>query len=105
MDNYFDSVEHILRLPSMDDNPLYYIWLKDTQDEDPKLKDLCETGNSRFHKKRITDEDLICCAENGKSRNTEWKNCQSDTAVHNAVKSFHIFLNHPGKIKTLTRDT
>ena len=51
MDSYYSSTEHMLNLPSMDDNPLSYIWLKDTQNEDPKLADLCEVNNSRFHKK------------------------------------------------------
>ena len=104
MDDYYNSTEHMLNLPSMDDNPLSYIWLKDTQNEDPKLKDLCEIDNSRFHTKIFADEELICYTENGKSRNTDWKICQSDTAVHNAVKFFHILLNHPGKTKNLTRD-
>ena len=63
LDDYYDSVEHMLNLPPMDDNPLSYMWLKNTQNEDPKLKDLCETVNSRFHKKRFTDEELICCAD------------------------------------------
>ena len=51
MGDYYNSTEQMLNLPSMDDNPLSYIWLKDTQDEDPNLKDLCEMENSRFYKK------------------------------------------------------
>ena len=50
MDDYYSSTEHMLNLPSMDDNPLSYVWLKGTQDEDPKVKDLCEIDSSRFHK-------------------------------------------------------
>ena len=50
IDDYYNSTEHMLNLLSMDDNPLSYIWLKDTQDEDPNLKDLCEMENSRFYK-------------------------------------------------------
>ena len=51
MDDYYNSTEHMLNLPSMDENPLSYIWLKETQDEDPMLKDFCEIKHSRFHKK------------------------------------------------------
>ena len=28
MDNYDDSIKHMLKLPSMDDNPLSYMWLE-----------------------------------------------------------------------------
>ena len=45
MDDYYNSIEHIFNLPFMDDNPLSYIWLKDTQDENPRLNDLCEMNN------------------------------------------------------------
>ena len=51
IDDYYNSTEHMSNIPYMDDNPLSYMLLKDTQDEKPKLKDLCEMGNSKFHKK------------------------------------------------------
>jgi len=60
MNDYYNSTEHMLNLPSMYDNPSSYIWLKYKQDEDPKLKDLCEMDNSRFHEKMFADEELIC---------------------------------------------
>ena len=100
MDDYYNSTEHMLHLPSMDDNPLSYTWLKDTQDEDPKLKDLCGTEHSRFHI-FFADEELMCYTENGKDKDVDWKICLSDTAVNNAVKFYHILLNHTGKQRLL----
>ena len=35
-----NSVERALDVPSTDDISLPYVWLKDAQDKDPKLKDL-----------------------------------------------------------------
>ena len=82
MDDYYNSTEHMLNLPSMDGNPPSYIWSKDTQDENPKRKDLCEMDNSRFHKKMSADEELILYTEDGKDKSFDWKICLSDTAVH-----------------------
>ena len=36
MDDSYNSTEHMLNLQSMDENSLSYIWLKNTQDKDPK---------------------------------------------------------------------
>ena len=63
----------------MNDNSLSYIWLKDTQDEDPKLKDLCEIDNSRFHKKIYADEELICYTEDEGDKDVEWNICLSES--------------------------
>ena len=35
MDEFYDTAHSLLNLPSTDDNPLSYAWLKNTQDEDP----------------------------------------------------------------------
>ena len=62
----FDFLKH---LPEIDDfydtthNPLSYVWLKDTQDEDPKLGELCNDTSSGFHKKNISGEELIFFTE------------------------------------------
>ena len=41
MDEFYDTTHSLLNLPSADDNPLSYVWLKDTQDEGQKLVELC----------------------------------------------------------------
>ena len=95
-EEYLDVVHNYLNLPSSDDNPLSYIWLKDTQSEDPELTKLCEDPESGFHIKRFDDEELVCFTEKGKDKDTDWKICLSDQAVHHAVAWFHQLLNHPG---------
>ena len=49
----------------------------------------------------FADEELIIYTGDGKDRNVDWKMYLSDTAVNNAVKLFHILLNHPGKQRLL----
>ena len=63
MDDYYNTTHTLLNLPSTDDNPLSYVWLKDTQDEDPKLGELCNDTSSGFHKKNISGEELIFFTE------------------------------------------
>ena len=41
-EEYLQTVEIYLNLPSSDDNPLSYLWLKDVQAEDPELEELCK---------------------------------------------------------------
>ena len=62
--------------------------------------------DSKFQKKNA-GEELIFYTEDGKDKNVDWKNCLSDTAVHNTVKFFHILLitqgnkdHHKGCIDT-----
>ena len=49
--------------------------------------------NSRYHKKIFTDEELFYYTEDGKYKNVDWNICLSDTAVHSAVKLYHILNN------------
>ena len=44
---------------------------------------------------------MISYTENGKDKDVDWKFCLSDTAVHNAVKFYHMLLNHPEKQRLL----
>ena len=53
----------VINLPLTDDNPLSYVWLKDRQDEDQKLGELCNDPSSGFHKKDFAGEELICFKE------------------------------------------
>ena len=39
-----------LNLPSSDDNSLSYVLLKNTQDQDSKLSEVCNDANSGFYK-------------------------------------------------------
>ena len=81
----------MLNLPSTDENPLSYVWLKETQDEDPKLSELCNDADSGFPKVDFAGKELICYTEKDKDRNNDWKICLSDTAVHHAVQFFICF--------------
>ena len=63
MDEFHDTTHSLLNLPSTDDNPLSYVWLKDTQDEDPKLSKLCSDPSSGFHKKNFAGKELVCFTE------------------------------------------
>ena len=59
MGGYYDTTHSLLNFPSTDNNPLSYVWLKDTQDEDQELGELCNGLSSRFHKKNFADEELV----------------------------------------------
>ena len=86
------------------DNRQSYTWLKDSQYEDPKLKDLCDVDDSNFHKKMFADEELICYTEDGNDRNIDWKNCSSDTAVHTQHSEvFSHIIESPRETKTIAR--
>ena len=50
-DEYYDTTHSLLNPISTDDNPLSYVWLKDAQDEDPRLNELCNGPIPGFHKK------------------------------------------------------
>ena len=51
-------------MPSTDDNPPSYGWLKDTQDEDPRLGELCNDPTQfRISQKDFSGEELICFTE------------------------------------------
>ena len=63
IDDYYNTTHSLLNLPSTDDNLLSYVWLKDTQDEDPKLGELCNDPSSGFHRKDFAGEKLICFTE------------------------------------------
>ena len=63
MDDIYETTHGLLNLPSTDDNLLSYVWLKNTQDEDPKLGELCDDPSSGFHKKYFAGEELICSTE------------------------------------------
>ena len=60
----------LLNLPSTDDHTLSYVWLKDTQGEDPKLNELCNDPSSEFHKKNFSGEDLVCFTEKIRTKTT-----------------------------------
>ena len=53
----------VINLPSTDDNPLSHVWLKDTQDEDQKVGELCNDPSQGFHKNIFSGEELICFTE------------------------------------------
>ena len=62
MDEFYDTTHSLLNLPSTDNNPLSYTWLKDAQDKDPKLGELCNDPSSRFHRKNAGGEP-VCFTE------------------------------------------
>ena len=101
LDSYFDTMESYLNIPKMDDNPLSYQWLKDTQDADTELQKLTETDEARFYLKKFRDVELICFTEAGRNKNRYWRIALSDEAVKPAIAWFHQFLNHPGKHRLL----
>ena len=68
MDDFCDTTHSLLNLPSTDDNPLSCVWLKDTQDEDPKLGELCNDPSLGCHKRTFAGEELICFTEKIKKR-------------------------------------
>ena len=97
LDDYYDISDHLLNLPSTENNPLSYTWLKDTQEEDSELIKMCTDETSGYHKKEFDEIELICYTEPGKNKEEDWKIVLSDTAVKEAVDWFHQLLNHPGK--------
>ena len=97
MDDYFQAQHHFLNLPSSDENPLSYLWLKDTQDEDVNLADQCKIKDSRFHLRKFDEVELVCFTESGKNEESDWKICLTDTAVDHAIAWFHQIFNHPGQ--------
>ena len=99
LDDYFEVGESLLNLPSTQDNPLSYAWLKDTQDADPELAKQCEMKDSGFHFREFGDTKLICYNEKGKD--DAWKICLTDEAVEPAIVYFHQLLNHPGRARLL----
>ena len=99
MDGFYDTAHSLLNFPSTDDNPLSCVWLKDTQDEDPKLCGLCNDPSSGFHKKNFAGQEFVCFTE--KDKDNDWKICLSDSAVHHAIRYFCLLLNHPGKQRLL----
>ena len=97
MDTYFETMDSLLNLPSSDNNPLSYLWLKDTQDEDHELIDRCKEDKSRYHLRKFDEVELVCFTESEKDEDTDWKICLTDEAVDHAIAWFHQIFNHPGQ--------
>ena len=97
LDEYYAIQDHLLNLPSTNDNPLSYQWLKDTQEEDPDLLAQCAIEGSGYHKKQFADVELVCHTAEGKEKDREWKKFLSDRVVEPSIKWFHQLLNHPGR--------
>ena len=73
MGNYFHSVNILLNLPNSDDNPLSYLWLRDTQERDPELIARSRKPDLGFHVKIFDDHEIICHTEKDKILNQTWK--------------------------------
>ena len=70
VDEFYDMTHSLLHLPSTYNNQLSHVWRKDTQDEDPKLGELCNDPSSGFNKKNFAGEELVCFTENIKTKTT-----------------------------------
>ncbi len=101
MDEYFAVQEHLLNLPSTEDNPLSYQWLRDSQDSDTELKRKCEDSKSGFHTRLFNEIELVCYTEPGKDKDQDWKIYLTDQSVEPSIVWFHQLLNHPGQQRLL----
>lgn len=99
LDDYFHISDSLLNLPSTENNPLSYVWLKDMQDGDAQLESKCNSTEPHFHWRTFGDTKLVCYTDKDKS--DDWKICLTDEAVEHAVTYFHQLLNHPGKHRLL----
>ena len=85
-----------LNLPSSDENPLSYRWLKEMQDSDLNLER--RSADSPYYSTKTFDEiELVCYTEPGKDADNDWKICLSDEALDPAIRWFHQVLGHPGR--------
>ena len=72
--------------------PLSYLWLQDTQNNDPELIQRANEPNSDFHKKVFDDHELICYTPPGMDKENNWKICLTDAVVDSAIEWFRQFL-------------
>ena len=63
MDADFHSVNNLLNLPNLDDNPLSYLWLRDMQQSNLYLMAQFHKTNSEFHIKILDDHEIVCYTE------------------------------------------
>ena len=93
MDNYFYTMDSLLNLPSIDDKPLSYLWLRDTQKRDSQLLESCNDPNSGFYTTTFDKHDIIYYTQNCNDRDTDWKIFLTNEAVDYAAKYFHQLFN------------
>ena len=85
MDSYFHSVNSLLNLTNSDDNPLSYLWLRDTWERGPELIAQSREPDSGFHVKIFDDHEIICHTKKDKNPESDWKICLTDEAVDHSV--------------------
>ena len=91
LDSYFESYVNI---PRSETNPLDFNWIKDTQDADRELAQVCKEVEA-YSSRMFNDVELICYTP-PKQPADNWKICLTDEAVKPAVEWFHQVLGHPG---------
>ena len=102
MNDFYDTTHRLLNFPSTDDNPLSYVCLKYTQDEDPKLGGVYNDLSSGFHKRILLVKNYFVLQKKIRTKTMFGKHvCLSDSALHHAAKYFYLLLIHPGKHRLL----